>query len=170
VGTGITALRNNLDAIFGFIKDSIIQPVINRVNQLLNLLGRARDAADEAMRGISNTLGEAGTTATKAGFAAPSFLSNPGGWIGAQIGKSIGFAQGANLIPRDMTAMLHAGEAVIPADMNPYNPNATQAAGTGQQISITIGNVTASGVQEGRDAGGAFADELVSRLRATGVL
>ena len=42
-------------------------------------------------------------------------------------GKEIhlpGFAMGINRVPYDMTARLHADEAVVPAVMNPFNPNA----------------------------------------------
>ena len=36
-----------------------------------------------------------------------------------------GFAQGINVVPYDMTARIHEGESVVPAQFNPYNPNAT---------------------------------------------
>ena len=36
-----------------------------------------------------------------------------------------GFASGTNLVPYDMTARIHEGEAVIPARFNPFNPNAS---------------------------------------------
>jgi hypothetical protein len=37
------------------------------------------------------------------------------------------FENGINSVPADMLAQLHAKEAVIPADMNPFNPNANNA-------------------------------------------
>jgi hypothetical protein len=35
------------------------------------------------------------------------------------------FDNGINMVPADMLAMIHKNEAVIPANMNPYNPNAS---------------------------------------------
>jgi hypothetical protein len=37
------------------------------------------------------------------------------------------FKDGINSVPVDMLAQLHANEAVIPANMNPFNPNASNA-------------------------------------------
>ncbi|MDD5479645.1 tape measure protein [Rhodoferax sp.] len=37
-----------------------------------------------------------------------------------------GFAVGINRVPYDMTARIHADEAVVPAAFNPFNPNARQ--------------------------------------------
>jgi len=34
------------------------------------------------------------------------------------------FENGINMVPADMLAMLHKNEAVVPANMNPFNPNA----------------------------------------------
>ena len=34
------------------------------------------------------------------------------------------FEKGINMVPADMLAMLHKNEAVVPANMNPFNPNA----------------------------------------------
>jgi hypothetical protein len=34
------------------------------------------------------------------------------------------FEKGINMVPANMLAMLHKNEAVVPANMNPFNPNA----------------------------------------------
>jgi hypothetical protein len=49
------------------------------------------------------------------GYVNPSYPSN------LPIPK---FENGINMVPADMLAMLHKNEAVVPASMNPFNPNA----------------------------------------------
>jgi TP901 family phage tail tape measure protein len=40
------------------------------------------------------------------------------------------FQNGINMVPADMIAMLHKNEAVVPANMNPFNPNSNGTIGT----------------------------------------
>ena len=42
-----------------------------------------------------------------------------------------GFAVGTNYVKRDQLAMVHQGEAIIPAGENPYNPNAKKSGSIG---------------------------------------
>jgi TP901 family phage tail tape measure protein len=59
------------------------------------------------------------------------------------------FENGINMVPANMLAMLHKDEAVIPANMNPFNPNATAAAsGSVYNINVELNgtNVTAKDV------------------------
>lgn len=48
------------------------------------------------------------------------------------------FAEGTPLLKANTYAYLHKGEAVIPANNNPFNPDAKQAIGGGGNISINI--------------------------------
>jgi hypothetical protein len=51
-------------------------------------------------------------------------------YSGNGIGSTYGIPQlktGVNNVPADMLAMLHKNEAVVPANMNPFNPNANNA-------------------------------------------
>jgi TP901 family phage tail tape measure protein len=59
------------------------------------------------------------------------------------------FENGINMVPANMLAMLHKDEAVIPANMNPFNPNASSAvSGSVYNISVELNgtNVTAQDV------------------------
>ena len=47
------------------------------------------------------------------------------------------FEFGINNVPADMLAMLHKNEAVVPANMNPFNPNANNATMGGATYNIT---------------------------------
>ena len=47
------------------------------------------------------------------------------------------FETGINSVPVDMLALLHKNEAVIPADLNPFNPNANNATMGGATFNIT---------------------------------
>ena len=55
------------------------------------------------------------------------------------------FDAGHNMVPADMLAMIHKNEAVIPAHMNPFNPNATSSAmasGSVYNINVELNGTT----------------------------
>ena len=59
------------------------------------------------------------------------------------------FENGINMVPANMLALLHKNEAVIPANMNPFNPNAAAAvSGSVYNINVELNgtNVTAQDV------------------------
>ena len=47
------------------------------------------------------------------------------------------FDSGINMVPADMLAMIHKNEAIIPANMNPFNPNANSSMMSGATYNIT---------------------------------
>ena len=77
------------------------------------------------------------------------------------------FENGINNVPADMLAKLHKNEAVIPANMNPFNPNATKYDNnTSSQYNI---NVTLNGadMQPG-DVASAISREMKLREAMNG--
>ena len=53
------------------------------------------------------------------------------------------FENGINMVPANMLAMLHKDEAVIPANMNPFNPNASAAvSGSVYNINVELNGTT----------------------------
>ena len=60
-----------------------------------------------------------------------------GGYIGNPSFNIPKFESGINMVPADMLAMIHKNEAVVPANMNPFNPNANNATMGGGVYNIT---------------------------------
>ena len=59
------------------------------------------------------------------------------------------FEDGINMVPADMLALLHKNEAVVPANMNPFNPNASAATSSSVyniKVELNGTNVTAQDV------------------------
>ena len=53
------------------------------------------------------------------------------------------FENGINMVPADMLALLHKNEAVVPANMNPFNPNASAAvSGSVYNINVELNGTT----------------------------
>ena len=85
----------------------------------------------------------------ESGFAAGGYvkgkkISIPGYAGGAYINPTYSpnmsvpsFDSGINSVPVDMLAMIHKNEAVVPANMNPFNPNANNATMGGATYNIT---------------------------------
>jgi hypothetical protein len=52
-----------------------------------------------------------------------------------------GFSQGINVVPHDMFARIHEGEAIIPKKYNPYNPGHTSAFGGSGELVAELRNL-----------------------------
>jgi hypothetical protein len=53
------------------------------------------------------------------------------------------FKNGINMVPADMLALIHKNEAVVPANMNPFNPNASAAvSGSVYNINVELNGTT----------------------------
>lgn len=97
--------------VIGIIKSMINTALINPLNKAIDLLNSALTQARKlpGMGGIEN------------------------------VGHIPLLAQGVNRVPRDMLAIIHKDESVVPAKMNPFNPGAqSNGIGGGQTIQVII--------------------------------
>jgi len=77
----------------------------------------------------------------------PSGFAN-GGYVNPTYSSNMSipkFKAGINMVPADMLAMIHKNEAVVPAHMNPFNPNAKSSAiasGSVYNINVELNGTT----------------------------
>ena len=72
-----------------------------------------------------------------------------GGYVNPSYSPSMSvpqFKDGINMVPADMLAMIHKNEAIVPADMNPFNPNANNATMAPAVYNISMTNNAAEGM------------------------
>ncbi len=110
-------------------------PPLGLIPSSINTLG---DKTDIDMSKIMEAIGKM--------LTAPGQNDKPGSMMNLPR-----FEAGINMVPADMLALIHKNEAVIPANMNPFNPNATTSAiasGSVYNISVELNgtNVTAQDV------------------------
>lgn len=84
------------------------------------IVGKSKDL-DRAMANVGNAVGNMTNTIN----AAPN-----------QVRYS--YASGIDYVPSDRVALIHRGEAVIPAHQNPYNPSATNPMGGNTTIVLNV--------------------------------
>jgi outer membrane protein OmpA-like peptidoglycan-associated protein len=72
-----------------------------------------------------------------AGLQSKRITGATGGYLSGGKFNIPKFETGINNIPADMLAILHKNEAVVPANMNPFNPNANNATMGGGVYNIT---------------------------------
>jgi TP901 family phage tail tape measure protein len=97
-------------------------------------------------RGDRNPFGPTPTGAAKGGYIS-KFAT--GGYVNPSYSPSMSvpqFKNGINMVPADMLAMIHKNEAVVPANMNPFNPNANNATMAPAVYNISMNNHAAEGM------------------------
>ena len=107
-----------------------------------------------------------GNAATTANFANGGYV-NPSYSANLSIPK---FENGINMVPADMLALLHKNEAVIPAVMNPFNPNANaydMKSGSEYNINVTLNgsNLTPDDVAKAISREMQLRDSMAGRSR-----
>jgi TP901 family phage tail tape measure protein len=156
IGQGLMdAIANALPNIAQWVQDWIIGPITS------------------ALSGFNPMAGINTTTQLGGGGQANSSNIGGGGSFGGSggLGKSFvipKFATGINFIPSEMIAQLHPGEAVIPANMNPFNPNAQQnglgmAGGLFEGAQFVFPNARTR--EEGQEVAAGFGETLEQLLR-----
>jgi TP901 family phage tail tape measure protein len=172
IGTNLmTAIANALPNIGQWVMDNIITPITNAL------------AGFNPMAGFNTSTQMGGTgqpglgTALAQGIPAQvSGMNNMGG--GGSLGTGgfgtkgsvKGHAEGLNFVPQDMIALIHKGEAVIPASMNRFNPDSKTDGMGGGDININGDIIVqgASGYQQGLEAGRGAGDGIREKLRQQG--
>lgn len=162
---GLELFKNNIDAIFSWIHDHVIQPFLDIINGIINTI-------NDIGNRISGLTGAAQNASTAAGLVASGqvspgqFLQALGNAIGAEIGGP--HATGVDFIARPQMALLHRGERVMTANENA----AFTDGGQGTTLNFGPGSVVVHAGTEAEGAAGArgFYNEIEELLRSRNTL
>lgn len=156
VSPALNSLKDLFVGTIGWVIDNVLTPALNAINDILYGLG--------LVQAQSGTLMRDDEVADRFGDRASGVVSR---------------AVGTNYLPMDMLVQAHKGEAIIPAALNPYNPDAARASdnqssasgGGGQMFEFAAGSVViyASGYDEGRAAADGFSERLEEIMRGRDV-
>jgi TP901 family phage tail tape measure protein len=160
---GIDALKTNLETAFNWIKDHIIQPIIDKIEEFKKTLS-------DIGAGLSAWSGAGSNAQTAMGMVQSGQVSN-NDFLGAAFN-----AIKAEFAPRDSGGAGYAGmpyligsgaqpELFVPQTNGTFVPNADQMMGGGDTIHIYV---TANDAAGGRAAGNAAADAIIERRRSRG--
>ena len=156
IGTFISNVNDAVTAARNFVNGNPLNQGINVQGRIENLVSAVNSGDPiQAMRasGITNLI--------------------PGGNRFLNFFRPPGASSGFNFLPKDQIIQAHQGEAMIPADFNPFNPNANNPLSIGQggnSISMPIhigqlGNITSA---EATRIGENLGEGIVRKLRANG--
>ena len=94
-------------------------------------------------------LGQGTFGKNKAHLPPTGVIMKNGGYVNPSYSPSMSvpqFKDGINMVPADMLAMIHKNEAIVPAAMNPFNPNANNATMAPAVYNISMTNNAAEGM------------------------
>ena len=128
--------------LIGAIVKTAFDIVIAVVQKVVDIFVAVTDAIKTAVDWLKNWNGvkpESKSLQVKP-FETPT--TTPQSLVPTGFGKPIGsFATGINRVPMDMLARIHEDEAVVPANNNPFNPNASNPMGGGVMVTGNTFNV-----------------------------
>ena len=163
-------VANATDIVQGLIKTAfgnlpgLILDVMGSVIDAATKLGNSIiDAVMDALKALPGKMADAGASAAKAFLSSISVAGVSAGDVAGFLGVK-GYALGTPYVPNDGLAYLHQGEAVIPANSNPFSGNMD----SGRSVNVSIDTVLARDEGEARTAGNDIAWALLKGLEQRG--
>lgn len=123
------------------------------------------DAILNALESLPSKMAGVGKKAANAFLDSVSVAGVSAGDVAGFIGKVTPWAVGTPFVPNDMLAIVHKGEAIIPANNNPFAGKGN----LGSNMEINIGQVIATDEAEARNAAGNLAWLIQGGLESRGV-
>lgn len=140
--------KNGIQTVFNFIKDNIIQPVINAINSIPETINRIKGD-------IERTIGEIGASLG-------SINLNPFTGSGFLAQSPLGYANGLEYVDRDRIVKVHKGESILTADETENRMNG------GNNNTNNI-NINLMGSYKNQSDANRDADMLINALRLKGI-
>jgi TP901 family phage tail tape measure protein len=183
VSVGINLFRDSLSAVFNFVSTNIIQPVIDLIESIVEVVQRVAGTVGDVVNGISSTVGGAinaveAASPFRSGTGVLRGIDNTGGFL-RDVGRGISgiFRDSGGPGWAGQAYMIGAGaqpELFVPSTNGQFIPNFDRvlsaiAAGS-QQQSPLVGsmNVYANSYEEGQAAGRGAWDQIEQLRRAQG--
>ena len=142
-------ISDTLGVAIEFITD-VFESWLDNLDKVLDVLGKVGDVAGDVV-------GKVGDVAGGIGEGVGDFFGGIGENVGGFFSKFPSFDVGTNYVPKDMLAMVHEGEAIIPkaynngsmgagVTVNVMYPNIFDEQGTTELTDVIANNLSARGV------------------------
>jgi hypothetical protein len=167
VSTGLNLLKDGIYNVFNWIQVNVIDPIIGRITDFINLFNEARNTASQGIQTAVDSYQWAGQAAGQIG---QGLASGQIGWgelfsaTGNAIAKEFGWRDNGGWGNAGGAYMIGTGaqpELFVPSTSGTFIPNADQLGG----VNISGVTIYASGYNEGQAAARGFHDEFMRRYR-----